>query len=138
MVKSPGPVLSYCIRGVCPASVRDSELLTSANLFLLGVQPQTCEPLLLPMPFRLQKISLEVILISRIFEDISGGFPHSSVGKESACNAGDLGSIPGLGISLGEGNGIRLQYSCLEHPRDRGAQRGYSPWDHKSRTQFSD
>ena len=48
-------------------------------------------------------------------------FPHSSVGKESACNAGDLGSIPGLGRSSGEGNGNPLQYSCLENPMDRGA-----------------
>ena len=49
------------------------------------------------------------------------GFPHSSVGKESACNAGDLGSIPGLRRSSGEGNGNPLQYSCLENPMDRGA-----------------
>ena len=47
-------------------------------------------------------------------------FPHSSVGKESACNAGDQGSIPGLGRSPGEGNGNPLQYSCLENPMDRG------------------
>ena len=51
------------------------------------------------------------------------GFPHSSVGKESACNTGDLGSIPGLGRSPGEGNGNPLQYSCLENPMDRGAWR---------------
>ena len=49
------------------------------------------------------------------------GFAHSSVGKESACNAGDLGSIPGSGRSPGEGNGNPLQYSCLENPMDRGA-----------------
>ena len=48
------------------------------------------------------------------------GFPCSSVGKESACNAGDLGSIPGLGRSPGEGNGNPLQYSCLENPMDKG------------------
>ena len=47
-------------------------------------------------------------------------FPHSSVGKESACSAGDLGSIPGLGRYPGEGNGNPLQYSCLENPMDRG------------------
>jgi len=47
--------------------------------------------------------------------------PHSSVGKESACNVGDLGSIPGSGRSPGEGNGNPLQYSCLENPIDRGA-----------------
>ena len=49
------------------------------------------------------------------------GFPHSSVGKESACNAGDPGLIPGSGRSPGEGNGNPLQYSCLENPMDRGA-----------------
>ena len=49
------------------------------------------------------------------------GFPHSSVGKESVCNAGDPGLIPGLGRSPGEGNGNPLQYSCLENPMDRGA-----------------
>ena len=49
-------------------------------------------------------------------------FPHSSVNKELACNAGDLSLIPGLGRSPREGNGNPLQYSCLEHPMDRGAQ----------------
>ena len=52
---------------------------------------------------------------------IQEGFPDSSVGKESACNAGDPGSIPGLGRSLEEGNGNLLQYSCLENSMDRGA-----------------
>ena len=42
-------------------------------------------------------------------------------GKESACNAGDSGSIPGSGRSSGEGNGYPLQYSYLENPMDRGA-----------------
>ena len=51
------------------------------------------------------------------------GYPGSSDGKESACCAGDLGSIPGLGRSPGEGNGNLLQYSCLENPTDRGAWR---------------
>ena len=49
------------------------------------------------------------------------GFPYSSVSKESACNARDTGSIPGSRISPGEGNGNRLQCSCLENPVDRGA-----------------
>ena len=48
-------------------------------------------------------------------------FPYSSVGKESACNAEDLGSIPGLGRSPGEGIGNPLQYYCLENPMDTGA-----------------
>ena len=49
------------------------------------------------------------------------GFPSSSVGKESAYNAGDLGLIPGSGRSSGEGNGNPAQYSCLENLMDRGA-----------------
>ena len=46
------------------------------------------------------------------------GFPDSSVGNESACNAGDPGSIPGLGQSAGEGIGYPLQYSGLENSMD--------------------
>ena len=42
-------------------------------------------------------------------------------GEESACNGGELGSIPGSGRSAGEGNGHPLQYYCLENPMDRGA-----------------
>ena len=49
------------------------------------------------------------------------GFPGGSGGKESTCMAGDLGSIPGLGRSPGEGSGNSLQYSCLENFMDRGA-----------------
>ena len=48
------------------------------------------------------------------------GFPGGSVGKESTRNAGDVGSIPGLGRSPGGGHGNSLQYSCLENPMDRG------------------
>ena len=51
----------------------------------------------------------------------SKGFSGGLDGKESACNAGDLGSIPGLGRSPGEGNGNPLQYFCLENPMDREA-----------------
>ena len=50
------------------------------------------------------------------------GFLGGSEVKASACNAGDLGSIFGLGKSPGEGNGNPLQYSCLEYPMDRGAR----------------
>ena len=48
---------------------------------------------------------------------------RSSAGKESGCNAGDMGSIPVSGRSLGEGKGNPLQYPCLENPMDRGAWR---------------
>ena len=72
------------------------------------------------------------------YQTMPGGFPYSSVGKESACNAGDPGSIPGLGRSPGEGTGNPLQYSCLENPHGQRRLAGYSPWDHKSRTRLSD
>jgi len=49
------------------------------------------------------------------------GFPGNSAGKELACSAGDLGSIPGLGRSPGEGSGNPFQYSCLENSMDREA-----------------
>ena len=52
------------------------------------------------------------------------GFPGGSDGKESTCNAGDLGSIPGLGRFPGEGTGYPFQYSGLENPMDR-------PWGRK-------
>ena len=60
---------------------------------------------------------LSCMLGSHIYE----GFPGSSDSKASACNAGDLGSIPRLGRSSGEGNGNPLQYSYLENSMDGGA-----------------
>ena len=51
------------------------------------------------------------------------GFSGGSDGKESTCDTGDQGSIPGLGRSHGEGNGYPLQYTCLENSKDRGAWR---------------
>ena len=61
------------------------------------------------------------------------GFTGSSDGKESTCNARDLGSIPGSGRSPGERHGNPLQYSCLENSMDRGARwatdtQGVAPW----------
>ena len=66
------------------------------------------------------------------------GFPGSSDVKESACNAGDPGLIPGLGGSPGEENGCPLQYSCLENPMDRGAWRATVHGVAKSETQLID
>ena len=61
-----------------------------------------------------------------------------SVGKESACNVGDLGLIPGLGRSPGEGNGNPLQHSCLENSMNRGAWRTTVHGAAKSGTRLSD
>ena len=65
-------------------------------------------------------------------------FALSAVCKESACNAGDLGSIPGLGKSPGEGNGNPLQYPCLEKSHGQRSLGGYSPQGRKSQTRLSD
>ena len=65
------------------------------------------------------------------------GFPGGSEGKESACSAGDPGSIPGSGRSPEEGIGYPLQYSCLENSMDRGAWRATVHGVAKSRTQLS-
>ena len=62
------------------------------------------------------------------------GFPGGSDNKQSACSAGDLGSIPGLGRYPGEENGNPLQYSCLNNPMDRGAWWARAHGATKSRT----
>ena len=59
-------------------------------------------------------------------KSLSGGFPDSTVGKESTCHVGDLGLISGLGRSPGEGKGYPLQYSGLENSMDC-----IVPWGHK-------
>ena len=59
------------------------------------------------------------------------GFPGDSDGKESACKAGDLGLIPGLGRSPGGGHVNPLQYSCLENPYGQKSLAGYSPRGHR-------
>ena len=66
------------------------------------------------------------------------GFPGGSDGKESACGAGNVGSIPGLKRSPGEGNGNPLQYSCLGNPMDRGIWWATVHGVALSRTQLSD
>ena len=63
--------------------------------------------------------------------------PGGSDGKESACNAGDPGSMPGSGRTSGERNSNPLQYSCLENPVDRGAWRATVLGVTKGRTRLS-
>ena len=58
-------------------------------------------------------------------------FPGSPAGKESACNEGDPGLIPGLGRSPRGGHGSPLQYSCLENPHGQRSLVGYSSWSRK-------
>ena len=74
-----------------------------------------------------------------VFTQDSQGVPGGSDGKASACNAGDLGSIPkSSGRSPREGNGYRLQYSCLENPMDRGDRWATVHGVAQSRTQLCD
>ena len=75
-------------------------------------------------------LTFKVTIDRHILIDILG-FPGSSAGKESACNAGDLGSIPGLGRFHGEGHGNLLQYSCLENSHGQRSLAGYCPWGYK-------
>ena len=58
------------------------------------------------------------------------GFPDGSDGKESTCNVGDLGSIPGLGRAPRDRHGNPHQYSCLENPHGQRSLAGYSPLGH--------
>ena len=80
--------------------------------------------------------TVSVLLYFLITENMQGiiGFPGGSDGKESTCKAGDLGSIPGLGISHAEGKGSPLQYFCLENSMDRGAWWVTAHADAKSQT----
>ena len=79
-----------------------------------------------PSPLRRDRLQTPVFL----------GFLGGSDGKESTSNSGDLGLIPGLGRSPGEGNGNSLQYSCLENPMDRGAWRATVHGVTESQTQL--
>ena len=69
---------------------------------------------------RLQRLSSSMVVVI--------GFPGGSDGKESTCNVGDVGSIPGLGRSPGGGHGNLLQYSYLENPHGQRSLTHYSPW----------
>ena len=91
-------------------------------------------------PCLLYRISCILYLISVIWNTriYVSGFPDGSDGKESACNAGDAGSILGSGRSSGGGLGNPLQYSCLENPMDRGSWQATVHAAAKSWTELSD
>ena len=73
--------------------------------------------------FRLAVLYICLLLAFIFLKTQSLRLPWWLIGKESACNVGDMGSIPVFGRSLGEGNGNPLQYSCLENPMNRGSSR---------------
>ena len=108
----PSQLLSFCAALLVDASVifSISPILSAASI---------CLELIKFFVFHLFKILFHIskIVITSLCKQILGG----SDGKESACSAGDLGSIPGSRRSPGEGKGYPLQYSCLENRRDRGA-----------------
>ena len=84
---------------------------------MLNVFPESIEIMLFSLP------SLNVVYYINAFLYVEQGFSGGSASKESACSAGDLASIPGLGRSPGGGHGNSLQCSCLENPMGRGAWR---------------
>ena len=92
-----------------------------------------CNNLLIPLDSFCFKVYLGLNGLSLLW-----GFPGGLGGKESVCNAGDPGSMPGSGRSPGEGNGCPLQYSCLGNPGDRGAWWATVHRVEKSQTQLSD
>ena len=76
--------------------------------------------------------TLKVIKIISLVDELTiSHHPGGSVCKESTHNAGDLGSVPGLGRSPGEGNGSPLQCSCLENHHGQRSLEGCSPWGRK-------
>ena len=92
--------------------------LISQSCFFLGTL------FTLMVKLNLLKMELERAVnlsIKKINKNLISKSAGGSHGKESACNVGNLGSVPGLGRSPGEGNGNPLQYSCLENPIGRGA-----------------
>ena len=108
---------------------------TSSPMILCSTNPVPFQPARTP-PWNLQALlgsSLQTVS-KREFNKLKGsshllGFPCGSVGKDTACNEGDLGSTPGLGRSPGEGKGYRLQYSGLENSiQSMGSQRIRHHW----------
>ena len=105
-----------CTMGYYSALKRNGILIdSSTHVNLENIMPDAIS--------QIQKDKHHVILLYEV--------PGGSEGKESTCNVGDLGSIPELGRSPGEGNSNALQYSCLQNPRGQTTLVGYSPWGRK-------
>ena len=104
--------LSFLTRAGTVTPALESKILTTG--------PPGKSPQYVFFCIKLLSLSLVCLRFIHVVTSILG-FPGGSDGKESACNIGDLGLIPGLGRSPGEGNGNPLQYSCLENSVDRGA-----------------
>ena len=121
----------------CHPAISSSVVPFSSHLrsFLASVQfssvARLCLTLCNPMDCNRPRFPVHHQLPEPSEIHVHQGFPRDSDGKESACNARDLGLIPGLGRSPGGGHGNPLQYSCLENPHRQRSLVGYSPWDCK-------
>ena len=117
--------------GPCPAGSQQFTWEVTSELRLWGLFCEMFSPgvatFTVRNPGRIQKTRA-----------LHQGFPGGSEGKESTCNARDLGSVPGLGRCPGEGNGYSLQYSYLETSRDSGAWQATVHRVAKSRTRLRD
>ena len=101
-------------------------------LWLTSLSMVTSRSILILFVHSLSHLRVSWVLIWSLNTAVSvRGLLQWLSGKESACNAGDSGLIPGLGMFPGRGNGNPLKYSYLENPMDRGVWGGYSPWDCK-------
>ena len=108
------------------------------SVYLISHLPRTLEAMVSQMIKNLPAVQETQVWSLGQDDLLKKGFPDGSEVKVSACNAGDLGSIPGLGRSPGEGNGKPLQYSCLENPMDGGAWWATVHGVSKSRTWLND
>ena len=129
----PGQLRAFLLLSGCPSRQPCvSKRCPPASCLLPAFSPRAPSFLSLPFVWILYSCFPFPLLLS------SEGFPGGSDGKESACNAGDLGSIPGSGRSPGEGNGYPLLNSCLGNPMERGAWRAPVHGVAKSQTRLSD
>ena len=96
-----------------------------------GVEPDTSCVFCIGRQILYHWATWEALTMTFRLDIMFKGFPGGSESKESACNAGDLGSVPGLRRSHGGGHGNPLQYSCLENPCGQRSLLGYSPWGRK-------
>ena len=103
------------IHGIFEARVLEWGAIAFSNLISLGTKKMQDKIIFLYVYLDLSNRRSSMIKLRYL------GFPSGSDGKESACNSGDPGSIPGSGRSPREGKGTPLQYSCLETPIGRGA-----------------
>ena len=137
-IMAAGPIISWEIDGETVETVSDfilggSKITVDGDCshgikrcFLLGRKPMTN----LDSELKNRDITLptKVCIVKAM---VFPGFPGSSVSRESTCNAGDMGSIPGLGRYPGGGHGNPLQCSCLESAHGQRSLAGYSPWGRK-------